>query len=130
MILLFNDDFNMVIRTGFYRVAYDETNYGLIADQLVADHEKVSVINRAQLLDDAFNLAKFDVISYNQALDLTLYLKYELEYVPWHAVINEFDYIDVMLHNEVQYSDWTVGKSMILTTNIFLIFKFFKNRNT
>lgn len=98
---------------GYYRVAYDETNYGLIADQLIADHRQIGMLNRAQLLDDAFNLALADVISYTTALDLTLYLKYEREYVPWSAVLSELDYIDIMLFDQSEYGDWKVIKQSI-----------------
>ena len=89
-------------------MAYDTTNYGLIRDQLLADHQRVSANNRAQLLDDAFTLALTELISYAQALDLTLYLKYEREYVPWHAVLSELNYIDIMLYNFPEFPNWKV----------------------
>ena len=89
-------------------MAYDPTNYALIADQLIADHEMISLTNRAQLLDDAFTLAKIDKITYNAALDLTLYMNNEKEYVPWRSVLDELNYIDIMLYNNVQYGDWKV----------------------
>ena len=89
-------------------MAYDTTNYGLIRDQLLADHQRISANNRAQLLDDAFTLALTELISYAQALDLTLYLKYEREYVPWHAVLSELNYIDIMLYNFPEFPNWKV----------------------
>ena len=92
----------------YYRVAYDPTNYGLIRDQLIADHQRVSANNRAQLLDDSFNLALTELIPYTDALDLTLYLKYEREYVPWHAVLSELNYVDIMLYNFAEFSNWRV----------------------
>ena len=93
---------------GYYRVAYDKTNYGMIADQLVANHQKIPMQNRAQLLDDSLVLALTNKISYKHALDTTLYLKYEREYGPWHSVLSEFDYIDIMLFDQPEYSDWKV----------------------
>ena len=106
--LRLKNELMMIMKTGYYRVSYDETNYGLIADQLVANHRKIPMQNRAQLLDDAFVLALTNKISYDHALDMTLYLKYEREYVPWHAVLSEFDYIDVMLFDQPEYFDWKV----------------------
>lgn len=94
--------------TGFYRVVYDAINYGLLANQLVADHSKITMYNRAQLLDDSFVLAFANKIFYDHALDLSLYLKFETEYVPWHSVLSEFDYIDIMLFDQPEYSDWKV----------------------
>ncbi|XP_046631005.1 aminopeptidase N-like [Daphnia pulicaria] len=99
--VIFNVD-----QQNYYRVAYDPTNYGLIRDQLIADHQRVSANNRAQLLDDSFNLALTELIPYTDALDLTLYLKYEREYVPWHAVLSELNYVDIMLYNFAEFSNW------------------------
>ena len=89
-------------------MAYDDTNYDLIATQLIANHSRISIINRAQLLDDALNLAKLDIISYTRSLNLTLYLKDERDYVPWHSAVDEFSYIDNMLRTQNQYADWKV----------------------
>lgn len=89
-------------------MTYDQENYKMIVDQLVSDHSKIALLNRAQLLDDAFTLAKIDKISYSTAFDLTLYLKNEVEYVPWRSVLDELDYIDVMLHKSQENYDWQV----------------------
>ncbi len=82
----------------------------MIRDQLVSDHKRISDNNRAQLLDDAFVLASVDMLSYAQALDLTLYLKYEQQYVPWHAVLSELNYVDIMLYNFAEFPIWKVYK--------------------
>lgn len=99
--------------TDYYRVAYDEVNYELLAAQLVADHQRIKTNNRASLLDDTFILASVNLVPYKAALDLSRYLKDEIEYVPWNAVLAELNYIDTMLHNVVQYSDWKVKSSLI-----------------
>lgn len=44
--------------TGFYRVNYDAENWQALAMQLATDHLRISVQNRAQIIDDAANLAK------------------------------------------------------------------------
>lgn len=104
-----------VNQAGFYRVAYDEANYNMITDQLIAAHGLISIPNRAQLLDDAFVLAKINRVSYSIAMDLTLYLKYEREYVPWRSVLDELNYLDIMLHNEQEYADWKVYMTSLVT---------------
>lgn len=43
---------------GFFRTNYDEQNWKMIIEQLKIDHEKCTVIERAGLIDDAFNLAR------------------------------------------------------------------------
>ena len=48
--------------TGYYRVNYDKQNWELIIKQLNEDHTKIHVINRAQIIDDAINLARSGII--------------------------------------------------------------------
>ncbi|XP_044577478.1 aminopeptidase N-like [Cotesia glomerata] len=68
----------------FYRVNYDERNWKLIADYLKSgNYQKIHVLNRAQLIDDAFVLAEFGYLNFNVTFDLVRYLKVETEYVPW-----------------------------------------------
>ena len=86
-----------VKQTGFFRVNYDQANWALIADQLLNDHLGIHLMNRAQLLDDAFNVAKAGFLDYRVALDQTLYLVEETEYIPWSAAISGFGYISKML---------------------------------
>ncbi len=87
---------------------YDTINYGLIRDQLVTDHTKFSVNNRAQLLDDAFNLATLNIIAYADAFDLTIYLRNEKEFTPWEAVLPELDFIHFMFVDDSAYQNWKV----------------------
>lgn len=47
-----------VQRGGFYRVNYDNNTWHLLLDQLLQNHSVIHHLNRAQILDDAFNLAK------------------------------------------------------------------------
>ena len=93
---------------GFYRVKYDSDNYRLIANQLQANHTKISSNNRAQLLDDAFNLALLGIVPYSDAFSLTKYLEDERHYSPWHAVLPELDYIHFMMLNTPVFAAWQV----------------------
>ena len=70
---------------------YDKKNWKLIAEQLQRNHTAIHVINRAQILDDAFNLAKSGLLDYEVALSLTSYLGQETEYIPWKAALSELD---------------------------------------
>lgn len=58
---------------------------------------QISAVNRAQLLDDALNLARADLLDYSTALEITRYLAHEREYVPWKAAINGMTMIGDML---------------------------------
>jgi len=63
-------------------------------------------MNRAQLIDDAFNLARSGVIDYEIALNLTQYLEKEEEYVPWSTATRVLGYIDSMLIRTEIYGSW------------------------
>ena len=60
----------------------------MIIKQLNEDHMKIHVINRAQIIDDAINLARSGLLSYEIALGVTSYLNKEVEYIPWAAALS------------------------------------------
>ena len=47
-----------VQETGYYKVNYDDNNWQLLIAQLGTDHTPIHVLNRAQLIDDALDLAR------------------------------------------------------------------------
>jgi len=51
------------------------------------------VLNRAQIIDDAFNLALANRLDYTFVLGLTKYLKNEHDVVPWYSAKNGFAYL-------------------------------------
>ncbi|XP_015604742.1 aminopeptidase N [Cephus cinctus] len=74
-----------VQQSGYYRVNYDETNWKLLADYLNSMYYiTIHRLNRAQLIDDSYNLARSNRISFSIFLDITVYLKYETDYIPWY----------------------------------------------
>jgi aminopeptidase N len=95
-----------VKQTGFYRVNYDDTNWQRLADHLAKDHSAIHRMNRAQLLDDAFNLARAGRLEYPTALALTDYLSKELDYIPWTAALNGFAYIETMFKRSAGFGDF------------------------
>uniref|UniRef100_A0A674MCV6 Aminopeptidase n=1 Tax=Takifugu rubripes TaxID=31033 RepID=A0A674MCV6_TAKRU len=89
--------------TGYYRVNYDEANWERLLAVLGSNHERIPVINRAQLVDDAFNLARAKIISTELALRTTLYLKNERDYMPWESAINNLDFFYLMFDRSDVY---------------------------
>lgn len=77
----------------------------MISQQLRDNHLAVAVLNRAQLLDDALNVARTGEVSYAVALELTRYLHSERHYAPWKAALSAFDYIDRMLSQQTTGRD-------------------------
>ena len=93
---------------GYYRVNYDEKNWRLIIDQLNEDHNKIHVINRAQLINDALNFASIGLLNYDLALGVTSYLDKETEYFPWYAALNGLEYVGTMLEETASYGNFKV----------------------
>ena len=75
----------------------------MIIDQLNRDHTQIHVINRAQLIDDALNLARSGLLDYQIALGVTSYLDKETEYIPWKAALKGMAYLKNMLKRSPAY---------------------------
>jgi aminopeptidase N len=88
---------------GFFRTNYDEDMWRKLIDQLHTDHEVFSASNRAGLINDAFNLARANQLSYDIALNLTSYLHKETDYVPWRAFLDSIDFIKGMVATSNSY---------------------------
>ncbi|XP_023722517.1 aminopeptidase N isoform X2 [Cryptotermes secundus] len=87
-----------VQQIGFYRVNYDEHNWNLLTNYLKSeDYEKIPPVNRAQILDDALNLARAGILEYSTALELTQYLEEEVDYIPWYSALNAFSFLNLRL---------------------------------
>ncbi|XP_076155196.1 aminopeptidase N-like [Alosa pseudoharengus] len=82
--------------SGYYRVKYDDANYARLQNQLTIAHELIPVINRAQLIDDAFNLARAKLVPTTLPLEMTKYLNKEREYMPWESALDNLDFFYLM----------------------------------
>uniref|UniRef100_A0A4W4GQ35 Aminopeptidase n=1 Tax=Electrophorus electricus TaxID=8005 RepID=A0A4W4GQ35_ELEEL len=77
--------------TGYYRVNYDSENWERILEQLRTDHQVIPEMNRAQIVDDAFNLARAGIIPVALALNTTVFLSKETSYIPWESALMNLD---------------------------------------
>ncbi|KAK3857882.1 hypothetical protein Pcinc_035893 [Petrolisthes cinctipes] len=84
-------------QTGYYRVNYDLHNWHLLTSQLLSQHTAIATINRAQIIDDAMDLARAGLLPYATALDLLGYLPQERDYVPWWAAFENLKFLKNML---------------------------------
>ncbi|NXC09182.1 AMPN Aminopeptidase, partial [Orthonyx spaldingii] len=82
--------------TGYFRVNYDQENWDQLLGQLRDNHKVIPVINRAQIIDDAFNLARAKYVNVTLALSTTRFLSNETEYLPWQAALTNLDYFQLM----------------------------------
>ncbi|XP_023669966.2 aminopeptidase N-like [Paramormyrops kingsleyae] len=90
--------------SGYFRVNYDTDNWEQLLTQLINNHKVIPPINRAQILDDAFNLARAKILSTTLAMRLTKYLSKEREYIPWASAINNLDYFILMFDGSKEYA--------------------------
>ncbi|KAF6129876.1 glutamyl aminopeptidase [Phyllostomus discolor] len=85
---------------GFYRVNYEVPTWDLIATSLNTNPKNFSSADRASLIDDAFALARAQLLDYKVALNLTRYLKKEEDFLPWQRAISAVTYIISMFEDD------------------------------
>lgn len=96
---------------------YDATNWKLIANHLKdINLEDIHVLNRAQLLDDAFNLARSGQLSYGILLELLEHITQETDYVPLYVVSRGLTYLDRLISGTDYYEEFQQFITNILTT--------------
>lgn len=70
----------------------------------------IHVLNRAQLIDDAFALARAGQLNYSVPLQLTKYLSKEEDVIPWYSAMNGFSYlVEQMSRSTEGYADLKVN---------------------
>ncbi|XP_066886007.1 aminopeptidase N isoform X2 [Kogia breviceps] len=89
--------------TGYYQVNYDEDNWRKIQNVLQIRPLTIPVINRAQVIYDSFNLASAHIVPVTLALNNTLFLNNEREYMPWQAALSSLRYFKLMFDRSEVY---------------------------
>jgi len=106
---------------GFYRVNYDVNNWNELIKQLNSDHEIINNINRAQLLDDSFNLGRAGHVDQRVFLNISSYLVNEKNPLPFRAAFYGLDFIsDMISANETTFNMFNVKFIFILKYTQFL----------
>ena len=91
---------------GFYRVNYDLRNWNLLIRVLKTDRTQIPEVSRAQLIDDAFNLARSGELSVQTTLELCTFLCSELSYIPFISFSTNMHYPLIMFgqdENSINY---------------------------
>ncbi|XP_072519135.1 aminopeptidase Ey-like isoform X2 [Salminus brasiliensis] len=109
--------------TGYYRVNYDPGNWERILNQLNNQHQAIPVINRGQIVDDAFNLARAKMIPISLALNTTRFLLKETDYIPWQAALDNLDYVYLMFDQTDVYD----SMQAYLKKQVTPLFEHFRN---
>lgn len=85
---------------GFYRVNYEAEVWDMIAGNLSSNHTGFSSEDRTSFIDDAFALARAQLLDYKTALNLTTYLRSEKDFLPWQRAISAVTYIISMFEDD------------------------------
>ncbi|XP_029169202.1 aminopeptidase N-like isoform X2 [Nylanderia fulva] len=81
-------------QVGYYRVNYDDENWRRISHYLNSDdYTKIHVLNRAQIIDDAFHLIIAGQLNSHIFWDLIVYLHRERDYVAWYPMFKAMEYM-------------------------------------
>ncbi|XP_025262599.1 aminopeptidase N-like isoform X2 [Camponotus floridanus] len=81
-------------QAGYYRVYYDTENWRKIARYLNSEeYENIHVLNRAQIIDDAFHFAIEKKLDFSIFWELANYLSREKEYIVWYPMIKAFEFL-------------------------------------
>ncbi|XP_050455782.1 aminopeptidase N-like isoform X3 [Cataglyphis hispanica] len=81
-------------QTGYYRVNYDDAYWLKIAVYLNSEnYRKIHVLNRAQIIDDAFHFLLLNKLKPDTFWELTKYLSQETDYIAWYPMFKVIQYI-------------------------------------
>ncbi|XP_074533010.1 alanyl (membrane) aminopeptidase-like b isoform X2 [Halichoeres trimaculatus] len=109
--------------TGYYRVNYNPENWERLQYQLLTNPERIPLMNRGQLIDDAFNLARAKLVDVTLALNSTRFLRNETEYLPWESAVRNMKYIVRMFDRSEVYGPM----QEYFREQVKVLYKYFKN---
>lgn len=94
-----------VKRTGYYRVNYDYNSWVILANNFA----KFTPVVKAQLVDDALNLARAEILTYDIPLTFLKALGSDDDALPWAAIENSLQYLTYMINREPAYEHFRVS---------------------
>ncbi|XP_067212668.1 aminopeptidase Q-like isoform X2 [Linepithema humile] len=79
---------------GYYRVNYDTENWLKLARYLNSDnYVEIHVINRAQIVDDAFYFLMKKQLDFVTFWEIVSFLSRDTSYIAWHPMIKALEYM-------------------------------------
>ncbi|XP_029378114.1 aminopeptidase N-like [Echeneis naucrates] len=109
--------------TGYYRVNYNPENWEALLTQLETNRSLIPLMNRMQLIDDAFNLARAKIVNVTLALNVTRFLYNETDFHPWDSAMRNFQYIYLMFDRTEVYGPMQT----YLRSQVRNLYMFFSN---
>ncbi|KAA8590666.1 hypothetical protein FQN60_014616 [Etheostoma spectabile] len=89
--------------SGYYRVNYNPENWDRLLTQLEIDPHRFPPMNRGQLIDNAFFMARAKLVEVTLALNSTRFLHKELDFLPWQLTVKNFEYFVLMFDRSEAY---------------------------
>lgn len=94
-------------QTGYYRVNYEAQLWDRIIEKLNSEtFHDLPHATRSQLLDDAFNLARAELLDYVTIFRLLQYLHREHHFLPWDSVSRCLTYVHALLIDTQAFTLW------------------------
>lgn len=101
-------------QTGYFRVNYDSENWNNLIKQLTSNYHDIHALNRAQLLDDSFYLARFGRLDFAITLNMTRYIKDEFHVAPLNVFYKMLTFLNKFMARERNYKDFQAYIGTIL----------------
>ncbi|XP_032687740.1 thyrotropin-releasing hormone-degrading ectoenzyme-like [Odontomachus brunneus] len=102
---------------GYYRVNYDSQNWLLLAKYLQsANSTRIAVLNRAQIVNDAFYFTTAGKIEPLLFFNVIKFLNNETNYIVWHPMFNILSYMSTFLKFSVGES--TKAKFLLILNSL------------
>ncbi|XP_049868546.1 glutamyl aminopeptidase-like isoform X2 [Pectinophora gossypiella] len=92
-------------QVGYYRVNYPYEMWDELIKELQSGSKKLTISDRAHLLNEIFALADASRVPYRMALNLTTYLTTERDYVPWSAAVSVLHTLKSRLLDTTAFGD-------------------------
>ncbi|MED6244505.1 hypothetical protein ATANTOWER_013710 [Ataeniobius toweri] len=109
--------------TAYCRVNYNPENWQCLLSQLETNPDRIPLMNRAQLIDDAFNLARAKLVNVTLALNSTRFLRKEKAFLPWESAVRNLGYFVLMFDRSEVYGPM----QLYLRHQVEELYNFFKN---
>ncbi|XP_011062975.1 PREDICTED: aminopeptidase N-like [Acromyrmex echinatior] len=108
-----------VQQIGYFRVNYDKITLRQISEYLMSDDvNKIHILNRAQIIDDAFYFFMKKETDLNVFLALTKYLQQETDFIAWYPMFKGLEYMSTFFH--YQSSSYIKSNMLSIVNTIFV----------
>lgn len=89
-------------QVGYYRVNYEPE----VWNTLIENINELSIADRAHLLEETFRIAEASQISYDIPLNLSKYMREEMEYLPWAVAQTMLTELKTYLLSSKSFTDY------------------------